>query len=70
MRYEVVLEPQEDGGYTATVPALPGCISEGETKKETMANIKDAIRGYLACYHKKNRKENPKAEIVNIAVAV
>ncbi len=70
MRLEVVLEPQEEGGYTVIVPALPGCISEGETKREAMENIKDAIKGYIACYHKKIKCEHPSSEIVNIAVAV
>jgi len=47
MRLTVVLEPSEDGGYTVYVPALPGCISEGETKEEALANIKEAIKLYL-----------------------
>lgn len=47
MRLTVVLEPSEEGGYTVYVPALPGCISEGETKEEALANIKEAIRLYL-----------------------
>jgi len=46
-QYYVVLTPQEEGGYTVTVPALPGCISEGDTKGEALKNVKDAIRGYL-----------------------
>lgn len=47
MRLTVVLEPSEEGGYTAYVPALPGCISEGDTKEEALANIKEAIKLYL-----------------------
>lgn len=43
----VVLEKQEEGGFTAYVPSLPGCISEGETKKEALENIKEAIELYL-----------------------
>lgn len=46
-QYLVILTPQEEGGYTVIVPALPGCISEGDTKKEALKNIKDAIEGYL-----------------------
>ena len=57
--FKVVLEPQPEGGFTVTVPALPGCISEGETVEEAMANIKDAIRGYLAVYEEKIRREHP-----------
>lgn len=42
------------GGYTATVPALQGCISEGDTKEEALANIRDAIEGYLFVAKKHN----------------
>lgn len=43
MVFKVILEPSEDGGFTATVPALPGCISEGDTVEQAMANIREAI---------------------------
>jgi predicted RNase H-like HicB family nuclease len=47
MKLKVILETSEDGGYTVYVPSLPGCISEGETVEEAMANIKEAIELYL-----------------------
>lgn len=47
MKLKVVLESSDEGGFTATVPALPGCISEGETRAKALANIKEAIRLYL-----------------------
>ncbi|RLD18336.1 MAG: type II toxin-antitoxin system HicB family antitoxin [Caldiserica bacterium] len=47
MKLKVVLEPSEDGGFTAYVPSLPGCVSEGETKEEALENIKEAIKLYL-----------------------
>jgi predicted RNase H-like HicB family nuclease len=47
MKYKVVVEPQEEGGYTVYVPILPGCISQGETVEEALANIKEAIEVYL-----------------------
>lgn len=47
MKLTVVLEKQEEGGFTAYVPSLPGCISQGETKKEALENIKEAIELYL-----------------------
>lgn len=47
MKLKVVLEPSDEGGYTVFVPSLPGCISEGETKKEALKNIKKAIGLYL-----------------------
>ena len=45
--YKVIFEPQEEGGFTVTVPALPGCISEGDTYDEALANIKEAIALYI-----------------------
>jgi len=47
MNLKVILEPSEEGGFTAIVPALPGCISEGETKADAMQNIREAIDLYL-----------------------
>lgn len=47
MKYTVILEPQEGGGFTVTVPALPGCISEGENREEALNNIKEAIELYI-----------------------
>jgi predicted RNase H-like HicB family nuclease len=43
MRYTVILEEGPDGGYSASVPALPGCRSQGDTRDETLANIREAI---------------------------
>jgi predicted RNase H-like HicB family nuclease len=47
MKLQVVLEPSQEGGYTVWVPSLPGCISEGETTDEALANIREAIELYL-----------------------
>jgi predicted RNase H-like HicB family nuclease len=47
MIFKIVLEPSEDGGYTALVSSLPGCISEGETVEDAMRNIREAIELYL-----------------------
>ena len=47
VNYEVVLIPAEEGAYTVVAPALPGCISEGDTEEEALENIKDAIQGWL-----------------------
>ena len=47
MKLTVVLEKQEEGGYTVYAPSLPGCISQGETKEEALKNIKEAIELYL-----------------------
>jgi predicted RNase H-like HicB family nuclease len=47
MKIKVVLEPSDEGGYTVHVPSLPGCISEGETVREALENIHEAIELYL-----------------------
>jgi predicted RNase H-like HicB family nuclease len=47
MRIKIILEPSEEGGYTAVVPSLPGCISEGNSKEEALKNIKEAVEIYL-----------------------
>ncbi len=47
MRIKIILEPSEEGGYTAIVPSLPGCISEGNTRDEALKNIKEAVELYL-----------------------
>lgn len=47
MKLQVVLEPSEEGGFTASVPSLPGCISEGETREDALRSIREAIELYL-----------------------
>jgi predicted RNase H-like HicB family nuclease len=47
MRYTVILERESDGGYVATVPALPGCVSQGDTRADALANIKEAVELYV-----------------------
>jgi antitoxin HicB len=48
--YTVILEPQPEGGYTVTVPALPGCITEGDTVEEALAMAQEAVALYLEDY--------------------
>ena len=47
MRYTVILEPEEEGGFHVWCPALKGCHSQGETKEEALENIREAIAAYL-----------------------
>lgn len=47
MKFRVILEPSDEGGYTVYAPSLPGCISEGDTLEEALANIREAIELYL-----------------------
>ena len=44
MRYTVILEQEEDGGYVASVPSLPGCVSQGDSRSEALINIQEAIK--------------------------
>ena len=67
MRFKVVLEPQEEGGYTVYVPSLPGCVSQGETIPEAMTNIKEAIELYLESF-KERKLSLPRIEEREVAV--
>jgi predicted RNase H-like HicB family nuclease len=66
MKLKVILEPSEEGGYTIYVPSLPGCISEGDTKEEALANIKEAIELYLEPDDEKKPGKN--AEVLELAL--
>lgn len=67
MKLQVVLEPSDEGGFTAFVPSLPGCISEGDTKKEALKNIREAIELYLEPI-KDDIEFNPEAQILEVTV--
>ncbi|MBF0425610.1 MAG: type II toxin-antitoxin system HicB family antitoxin [Magnetococcales bacterium] len=63
----VVLEPSEEGGYTAIVPSLPGCISEGDSREQALENIRQAIDLYLEPVAD-DAVFSPQAETLEIAV--
>jgi predicted RNase H-like HicB family nuclease len=67
MKLRVVLEPSDEGGFTALVPALPGCISEGDTRDEAVANVQEAIHLYLESVDD-DATLSPTAEVIEIAV--
>ena len=67
MKLKIILEPSDEGGYTVTVPSLPGCISEGNTKKEALKNIKEAILLYLEPVED-DLNYSPESEIVEITL--
>ncbi|MBW4440050.1 MAG: type II toxin-antitoxin system HicB family antitoxin [Plectolyngbya sp. WJT66-NPBG17] len=65
MKIRAIIHPAEEGGYWAEVPALPGCITEGDTIEEVTANLKDAIEGWLEVA---NSRTSSTDQIVEIAV--
>jgi predicted RNase H-like HicB family nuclease len=71
MKIGVIIHEAEEGGFWAEVPALPGCVTQGETKKEIRKNVNDAIEGWMkvneAMQIKKARKSG-KVKIVSVAV--
>lgn len=67
MKLQVILEPSSEGGYTAIVPSLPGCISEGDTREETLNNIREAIELYLEPIED-DLAFHPEAQYLEIAV--
>jgi len=69
--FSVVLEPQEGGGFTVLVPALPEVVTEGDTEHEALANAEEAIRAILA-YRRENGIAIPadaRPEIRRVTVA-
>jgi predicted RNase H-like HicB family nuclease len=48
MKLRAILHPAEEGGYWAEVPALPGCMTQGETREELVRNLREAVEGWLA----------------------
>lgn len=67
MKIRAIIHPAEEGGYWAEVPALPGCITEGDTIEEVMTNLKDAIKGWLEVANSRNTIESTD-QVVEIAV--
>src|SRR3989442_6174773 len=59
MKFRVIIEPDEDGVFVAECPALSGCVSQGKTRDEAVANIRDAIQGYLHSLKKHNEPIPP-----------
>jgi predicted RNase H-like HicB family nuclease len=70
IRYRVTIEQDEDGIFVAQCPSLPGCISQGKTRAEALADISDAISGYLASLARHGEPIPPPIteEVVEVAV--
>ena len=69
MKFAITLEIYEDGFIVASCPALPGCHSQGRTKVEAIANIEEAIRGYVAS-KRKHGEPIPVTEVKEVEIAV
>lgn len=67
MRIKAIIHQAQEGGFWAEVPALPGCITEGDTMEEVLANLKDAIQGWLEVANSSQKVESSD-QIVEIAV--
>ncbi len=67
-RFRVILEPNELGGYTVTVPLLPRCISEGDTKEQALTNIKEAIELYMESLQADGEPVPTEEAVVEVAV--
>ncbi len=66
IKYRVIIEKDEDGVFVAKVPDLPGCATEGKTKKELLRNVKEAIKAYVEAL-KKDGNPVP-VEMVQVSV--
>lgn len=67
--YTVVLEREDDGGYSVYVPDLPGCASQGDTEDEALANIQEAITGYIEAHRSEGIPlPEPRARIATVSV--
>jgi predicted RNase H-like HicB family nuclease len=66
MKLRVVIEQDENGYFVAEVPAFPGCLSQGRTREEAIANIKEAIEGWLEVMESRHSFDPEKAVAVSV----
>ena len=64
MKFNVILEPAEEGGFNVSVPALDGCFTQGDSEEESLTNAKEAIQCYLEGLEKLNQIKNKPNYIV------
>ncbi len=71
LEYTAIFEPAEEGGYVVSVPALPGCSTQGDTFEEAVANIKDAVEGYLAVLKEEGEEiPQPQSDVVITKISI
>jgi len=67
MKIKAIIYPAEEGGYWAEVPALAGCVTEGDSMAELLINLQDAIKGWLEVANE-SKKVDPVSKVVEITV--
>lgn len=67
-KFTVILRKEQDGGYTVQCIELPGAISEGDTKKEALANIREAIQGYLEAFPEEQERLKMEKEVLQVTI--
>lgn len=71
MKFNLILEPAEEGGFNVTVPALDGCFTQGDTEEEAIENAKEAIHAYLEGLEKLNQiKSKPNVLLKEVEMAL
>jgi antitoxin HicB len=71
MKFNIMLEPAEEGGYNVTVPALDGCFTQGDTLEEALENAREAILCHLEGLEKVNQiKSSPQAMVREVEVTL
>ncbi len=70
MKFRILIEPDEDGVVVATVPSLPGCVSQGATREEAVRDVREAIEGYLESLRERGEPIPPSIleEVIDVAV--
>lgn len=63
MRFKVITEPGEQAGFVSHVPALPGCWSQGETREESLANVREAAEGWLEAQQDEIEPKSPPSQV-------
>ena len=71
MKFNVILEPAEEGGFNVTVPALDGCLTQGDNEKEALDNAREAILCYLEGLEKVNQiKSRPDVRVMELEITI
>ena len=69
-KFRIIVQPGEDGVFVATVPSLPGCVSQGSTRDEALLDVREAIEGYVESLRTRNEPIPPSIheEVIDVAV--